>query len=383
MSRTIQVPVTPSVLGWAISESGYDPDQIAAAVGVPATQIEKWIGGESTPNLTQARRLANKLHRPLAVLLLPSPPKNEPIRVEFRHSLQERREPNPSELRHLRRARRFQETLSWLVRELGIEKPSLPPRSLDNNPSQIAGITRQSLGVSITDQKRWANPSVAFDHWRTALEHTGVVVFLFSLGKDSCRGFSLWDELAPVIAINTAWNEPARTFTLFHEMAHLITRTSSACLELGHTASRSDPVERWCERFSAHVLMPATDVQATLTEFGWRPGTHITNLSLAGKIATVYKVSLRAATIRLIDLDAATWALYDQIPRVSDHKKAGGGGSGRDRTQIREDQFGERTTSLLAKAVELDVLDRSQAVELLDIPDARFDDFVPTQRRAE
>jgi len=373
MSRPTAVPISPSVLRWAIEQSGYEVSELSSAIEVPPALMEQWLTGASVPTLTEARRLANKLHRPLAAFLLPAPPKSEPTLVEFRHSLQDRVKPNPNERRYLRRARRFQETLSWLVQELGIGKPTIPPKTWDSDPAPAADIARKGLGISVVEQKQWSNPSMAFQRWRAALEETGLLVFLFSMGKDSCRGFSLWDDFAPVVAVNTAWNESARIFTLFHELGHLITRTSSACLE--SSRARTDPVERWCERFSALVLMPSADVYSALVGYGWKRGTHIADLRMASKIASRYKVSLRAATIRLIDLDAADWTLYDQIPRTSDKKKEGGGGTGRDRTQIREDELGGRTTSLLVDAVERDLLDRSQAVELLDIPDVKFDEL--------
>ena len=81
-----------------------------------------------------------------------------------------------------------------------------------------------------------------------------------------------------MVAVNTAWNESARIFTLFHEMGHLIARTSSACVESVHTRSRTDPVERWCERFAADVLMPNKDVETTLNQYGWRPGEQVANI---------------------------------------------------------------------------------------------------------
>lgn len=381
MHRSTEVPITPSVLRWAIEESGYDLEHIAQAIGVRLAVLDKWASGDSKPSLTHARKLANKLHRPFAALLLPAPPKSQPLPVEFRHPMEDQRELNPNERRHLRRAARLQEIFSWLARELEIEKPQTPSATTDDDPSLVAGVTRDILRISTSNQKAWASPSVAFDGWRAALERTGHLVFLFSLGKDSCRGFSIWDNFAPVVAVNTAWNEPARIFTLFHEMGHLITRTSSACVESVRTTSRTDPVERWCERFAAEVLMPIKDVETTLGQYGWRPGRHISNLSLTGRIASLYKVSLRAAVIRLIELNAAPWALYDEIPPISDRKAPGGGGGGRSRTQIREDQFGDRATSLLLAAVDRDVLDRSQAVEFLDIPDAAFDELAQTGRR--
>ena len=89
-------------------------------------------------------------------------------------------------------------------------------------------------------------------------------MFLYPIGEDACRGFSLWDSLAPVIAVNTAWNEEARIFTLFHEFGHILTRSSSACVEVGSTRTLTgteDPAERWCERFAASLLMPDDDVR--------------------------------------------------------------------------------------------------------------------------
>jgi transcriptional regulator with XRE-family HTH domain len=74
MSRTIPVPVTPSVVRWAIEQSGYEFEHIAKAVGVPSALLEEWASGAGKPNLTRARKLASKLHRPFSALFLPAAP---------------------------------------------------------------------------------------------------------------------------------------------------------------------------------------------------------------------------------------------------------------------------------------------------------------------
>lgn len=375
MSRVTPVPITPSVLDWAISESGYSLKELAAEVGVSIETFEQWKSGNPKPTLTQARKLAAKLHRPLASFLLPAPPPSRPLPVEFRKPIGQQRELNPNERRHVRRAARLQEILSWVATELGMTLSKTPSASLSESPVSVAKRARDLLDISNASQMAWSSSSSAFDNWRAALESTGHIVFLFSLGKDSCRGFSIWDDYAPVLAINTAWNEEARIFTLFHEFGHLITRTSSACIESIRTGAHADPVERWCERFAADVLMPASAIKASLVDYGWQPGDSITSLSLASRIARRFRVSLRAAVIRLIELGAASWNLYDEIPPISDKKKEGGGGGGRKRAQIREDEFGGLATSLLTRAVEKDVLSRSQAIDFLDIPDVAFDDL--------
>lgn len=70
MPRTVAVPVTPSVLRWAIEQSGYKTDDLAHAIGVQASALEAWASGDTKPTLTELRKLATKLHRPLATFLL-------------------------------------------------------------------------------------------------------------------------------------------------------------------------------------------------------------------------------------------------------------------------------------------------------------------------
>ena len=92
---------------------------------------------------------------------------------------------------------------------------------------------------------------------------------------------------------------------------------------------------------------------------------------------SVFKVSLRAAVIALIHGRLATWELYREIPQTYDAKPKMGGGTGRSRREIREDQFGKRTAGLFVTAVHRDVISRSQALDYLDIPDVEFDRIAP------
>src|SRR5690606_10048362 len=114
----------------------------------------------------------------------------------------------------------------------------------------------------------WRSASAAFDAWRSALERLGVLVLLFPLGEENCRGFSLASGLAPVIAVNTAWNDQARAFTLFHELGHLMTETASACASAppASVAGAWDPAERWCERFAAATLVPEPAARGLLAD---------------------------------------------------------------------------------------------------------------------
>jgi Zn-dependent peptidase ImmA (M78 family) len=172
-------------------------------------------------------------------------------------------------------------------------------------------------------------------------------------------------------------------YSLFHELGHLLTRTSSACLDAGLKHSQSDHLERWCEAFAAALLLPWDEVKRVMTtRLGWREGQKVTDLMSVTAIARRFKTSLRATTLRLIEHGVASWNLYGQIPAVADFKAGGGGGEGRRRPQIMLDEYGERTADLFIRAMSKDIIDRKTVLDHLDIPDSDLDRLATSRQTA-
>lgn len=362
----LEVPITPSVLKWAINESGYTLPEVSEAIGVRENLLASWLNGDALPSLTEAKALARKLHRQLATFLLPAAPTTPPVAVRFRHPQQGHRRPlNPIERRFIRRAQRLQDVHAWLTSELGVDEPEFARESTSTKPSSAAARFRSRLGVSLEQQMVWTSASVAFDAWRDAVERLGIVVVLFPMTEESCRGFSLWSDRAPLVAVNTAWRDEARIFTLFHEIGHLLTRTDSACALAGTSVGDAeDLAERWCESFAASVVIPDEAI-ATLPK--------VADVRTLARVAGEFKISLRAMAIRLIGVQKASWGLYKSIPSASEKKSRGGaGGTGRNRREVREDEFGHRGTRVFVDAVRRDIITESQALDYLDIPSADF-----------
>jgi len=376
MGKPTLVPITPSVLAWAIKESGYSPTTLAAKLRVPPETIQSWILDTGQPKLTEFRKLADVLKRTPATFLLPEPPQRPAPPVEFRRPPGvDRAALNPTERRYLREAHRLRDLLLWMQDELGENhSKTLPHIRTDTNPETTAARIRTTALSPLLprSQSAWNTSAAAFRSWRRVLERLGVLVFTFPLGRDSVRGFSIWHERAPVIAVNTAWRTEARTYTLFHEFAHVLTRTASACLEAARRFARpSDAIERWCEEFSAAILLPRQEVEAFLSQdLGWSLNDRVEDLEVPSKIAYRFKVSLRAATLRLIEMRLAAWDLYAKIPPVADDKPRGGGGRGRERGEMREGQYGDRAVRLFVTALKRDLLGRADVLDALDISDA-------------
>ena len=373
MAQLVEVPITPSVLSWAIEQSGYSREYLASRLGISEVQLRDWEKGESFPRLSAFRELIGLLHRQAAVFFLDAPPVHDgSTLVHLRRPPGiDRAELNPTERRFIREVRRYQRTLAWILEQLGVPKVELPPVRITEKPQQVAKDLRARIDIDAVTQASWASPAVAFRTWRSAVEGIGMFVFVFPLGQDSVRGFSIWDDRAPAVVVNSAWNMAARIFTLFHEVAHLLTRTDSACLGYSTRGGRSKDLklERWCEQFAASLLIPNEEMQTYLSkQLRWVSGKQC-DLDAAGKVARHFKVSLRASVIALASAGAAERSLMASIPDSTEEKGRGGGSRPRDREEISEGRLGERVWKTFHRAIREDLISRADAMTYLDVLD--------------
>lgn len=377
MARATSVPITPEVLNWAVKESGHDPDAVASSAGVSSATVEAWMTGREQPTLTQFHKLANFLKRPQALFFLPRPPRTRRPDVEFRYPPgAARREWLPEERLNIREAARLQRGLAWVMEELGGDPSSVPKLATTQGPEDAAATARERLGITVAEQLEWDSPFEAQRRWREVLHRVGIVVLFLPMGKDAVRGFSLWHPRAPLIAVNTYWNAQARSYTMFHEYGHILTRTSSMCALAPPKAWRhaGDEVERWCEQFAAAFLAPwAVVAQLLATRYAWKHGERFRDLGPATFVANKLHISLRASVLRLVSRGVASWSLYEAIPPYVDRKRKGGPSTGgRRRPQIRVDEFGVRATRTFLEGVRREAITRDDALRYLDVADTEL-----------
>jgi Zn-dependent peptidase ImmA (M78 family) len=79
---------------------------------------------------------------------------------------------------------------------------------------------------------------------------------------DEYSGFSLYDDVFPIIYVNNSSTKTPQIFTLFHELAHLLFHTSGIdTLEDRYIATlpdRQKRIEILCNRFATQFLVPET-----------------------------------------------------------------------------------------------------------------------------
>lgn len=373
------VPLNGAVLRWAREEVGLSETELAEAVRAEPAEVAAWESGEASPSKGAFTKIVGVLQRPSAVFFLPQPPAAAGLPTSLRnapglgsHKLDQ------ADVRQIRWARRLQGIVGWALRDAGKPTVDFPRYSLDDDPIEVATAERTRTEVTSDEQLGWSNASEAFRAWRGVLETRSVLVLQLPIGKESIRGFSAWDDQAPLVAVNTSYHPTARIFTLFHELGHLLTRTDAACLRFILPTDRDSKLERWCERFAAAFLMPADSLRVVAARYGASEANKVTDVDVARKIANRFKVSTRATSLRLQELDLAPSTLYGAVASMSsslDWNTGGGGGGGQPAPQKRLGQLGSRVTGVLLDAAAGGRLNHRDLSDYLNLTTGQVDDL--------
>ncbi len=129
-----------------------------------------------------------------------------------------------------------------------------PPDLPGQDPREPARIARKWLGL--TDEN-------SFDTYRAAVEARGVLVFRsngysgkWQIAKENpILGFTLYDPTCPVIVIKKQRWEAKQSFTLMHELGHLLLHKASS-IDDEHDLQSHQGRERDANAFAGHLLVP-------------------------------------------------------------------------------------------------------------------------------
>jgi Zn-dependent peptidase ImmA (M78 family) len=257
----IKAHIKPELLVWARESAGYSVDKIAQKLKKEPENILAWESGEEEPFMGQLRNLATIYKRSISDFYLPAPPAEKPIPHDFRRSPGEvALVYSPSLRRQLRLAQERRALALSLYSEIGEEPPPVAGQVSDTaDPEAVGGQIRTLLGVEFEEQRRWGEGRPAYNAWRRRIESLGVLVFQFeNVGTEEAWGFSIVEERLPVIGINRKLAPNGRTFTMLHELVHVLLGEGSICDidDLTPRGEREIRIEAFCNRVAASALMP-------------------------------------------------------------------------------------------------------------------------------
>lgn len=301
--NTPVLPVNRSILTWAREESGYSRERVAKRLNVKEEKVAAWEEGDKQPTLRQLQNLANFFHRPFGLFFLPSPPELPPLALEYRRLSGVVPGHESPELRLALRQMltRREQTLN-LMEELGDQVREFPLSAHLRETSSVVGTRlREALGVHVNEQLSWTSEWQGWSTWRSATDHIGVLVFQFpGVPLEEVRGVALPHQPLPVIGVNSKEFPDSRSFTLLHELVHLMLlrgNEEAPALREIRSSAEWDDVEQFAESSASHALIPENSLQdeiarLQLQDTDWQ-------LDEVRRLARRFRVTPKAMATRL------------------------------------------------------------------------------------
>lgn len=311
----IQVEVSPKVLNWAIARSRRPASDFERKF----PKLSKWLRGAARPTLKQLERFAKAARTPVGYLFLVEPPE-EPLPLpDLRAGTRAMTaRPSPDLLDTIYLCQRRQDWYRDFARANGEQALSFVGSArLTDDVAETAARIRRALAFDLEERRRIPTWSEALRRFLIQADELGILMMASGivgantqrvLDPQEFRGFTLADDLAPLIFINAADTKAAQMFTLAHELAHLWLGRSA----LSDAEARSEPsheVERWCNRVAAELLVPLESLRAQLRP---REAPH----EQAQRLARVFKVSTLVILRRMYDLGAMTREQFEKAYSV-------------------------------------------------------------------
>lgn len=353
---SVRVPIKGNTLTVAREMLHMSREELGRAANVAASRIEEFEAGATEPTYKQMQKLARKLDRSLAYFLAPAPSESDvPETADFRGRGGD--EIPPQLARELKRAAAHRSTFLDLADEVPALK--VPQTITRTTIQERAREFRTMLGLMPDFRPTENQANAVFNFWRGQLEAAGYLIFQTTgIALQAFRGLSIHSDRLPIIVLNGGDAPNGKTFTLFHEVAHIANRTSGLCVLNDHVSE-----EALCNAFAAEFLMP-TETMRELLE--------VRSEITPDALARYFRVSPLAAAVRLRTAGMMTQealdeyrersnAEWDEIRRI---QASGDGFVPPWRLRYRD--LGPRYLGAVLRAVEQDRLTALDATYLLN-----------------
>jgi Zn-dependent peptidase ImmA (M78 family)/transcriptional regulator with XRE-family HTH domain len=365
-----EIPVTPAIVAWARTRAGYSIEEASKTF----KKIGEWESGDSAPTYAQLEQLADKFKLPIAVFFFPEPPKTPPISESFRTLPDQVFAEIPRRVQYLlRKAKAFQLNLMELSKGQNLANRTITrelafPANI--SAMEMARLVRDYLNVPVEQQIEWPDAETALENWRQIFGTVGIFVFKDAFKAEDYSGFCLYDDAFPIIYVNNSTAKTRQTFTLFHELAHLLFHTSGIDTVddeyIPRLQNEARRIEVLCNRFAAAFLVPEEAFNASLT--GQRP-TEETAEALADR----FNVSRELIYRKFLDRGLIDQNAYERAARR--WAEQGDGGSGGDYYNNQFAYLGRDYIRLALSEYQQNRIDEAKLAEYLNIAPKNVEKF--------
>ena len=175
------------------------------------------------------------------------------------------------------------------------------------NVSDWADKIRNHFNIKLSEQYKSSSTRQFYLYLKNKIEQHSIFVHCFTgVNLNVARGLAIYDSKMPMIGINDDDRYPAKSFTIIHELVHIIKQTSAVCNDF-YNSFLALQDEVFCNAVAGEVLVTVKALEIILKHT--RPITFTINEidTLANKFSVSKEVIIR----RLLDLDYIDKIQYD------------------------------------------------------------------------
>ena len=249
--------INPERIAWCCADYGITLGVLASELDIAFSSIERVMAGEDGLTFNQLRKVADYFGRGVLFFLEEGPVDAAEVHTtQFRTLTNQKPEVSPTLKKFIERVEKQREVYLGLLEDMDeTERVRFSPPDLQGKSlAEMASIVRSWLGLCDTNE---------FYSYRRALEAKGILVFRsngfngkWQIPKENpIIGFTLYDTDCPVIVVKKQASERRQTFTLMHELGHLLLHRSSSIddeIDLNSHEGR----EREANSFAGNLLVP-------------------------------------------------------------------------------------------------------------------------------
>lgn len=351
--KSKEIKVNKEVLQSLIKLSGYENSEIAQKMNMSLTTFEFIIEGKGGFSITQLKKLAQILKRPIAAFFSDAI-RPLPVIPDYRINREQRL--NPQIFLAQRKALYLIEKL----KEISEERSQIPLLS-GHQSEQLAKEFRRYLDI---DLKKNSHPEDLLNLYKSALEEKlKILIIEFPLKykeSDDVRAFSIFSEISYVV-LNESDHPSVKLFSLFHEICHLIKRNSGICSIEIETEEKYEQ-EKFCNAFSAEFLVPAEDLRheiKALDKFRLE--------EMIDELIKIYGVSKQVIIRRLLNINYINWNEFNELKQTFEAREPKSRFGRRNWEQTFRKRVGGLTIQETKKAVKMGKISFYEAIDILGL----------------
>jgi Zn-dependent peptidase ImmA (M78 family)/plasmid maintenance system antidote protein VapI len=249
--------INPERIAWCCDDYDITPDDLASVLHISASSIDRLMKGDDGITFIQLRKIAVYFGRGVMFFLEAGRVNEKQVHTpQFRTLANQKPELSSNLKKLIERAEKQREVYLSLLEDmdeterLQFSPPDLPSEDIPG----AAHIVRNWLKLDNEN---------TFNSYRSAVEAQGILVFRSNgySGKwqipkqNPILGFTLYDQTCPIIFIKKQLWETRQSFTLMHELGHLLLHKTSS-IDDAKDFSSHHGLERDANAFAGHLLVP-------------------------------------------------------------------------------------------------------------------------------